>query len=218
MTNDLTPEAEVVRICRDLIQIDSSNYGDGSGPGERACAEYVMGELTDVGLDPLYVESAPRRAEEKHRLCTALDRAGVDMIELGHPGAAPDIDAIELIAAARLRAELVVHCRTHPADIERAAGLPVGRLALFLGTSPSHLEGKLRISRGEALRRVGETVAAAVASGKRVRFSAEDAFRTDPGYLTAMAPVVVALRLLDGVHTVDPAALVGLSSMVEQMS
>ena len=57
MTETLTPEAEVVRICRDLIRIDSSNYGDGSGPGERACAEYVMGELTEVGLDPVYVES-----------------------------------------------------------------------------------------------------------------------------------------------------------------
>ena len=62
MTDNVTPEAEVARICRDLIQIDSSNYGDGSGLGERACAEYVMGELTEVGLDPLYVESAPGRA------------------------------------------------------------------------------------------------------------------------------------------------------------
>jgi len=62
MTDALTPESEVVRICRDLIRIDSSNYGDGSGPGERACAEYVMAELSEVGLDPWYVESAPRRA------------------------------------------------------------------------------------------------------------------------------------------------------------
>jgi acetylornithine deacetylase/succinyl-diaminopimelate desuccinylase-like protein len=62
MTDNLTPEAEVARICGDLIRIDSSNFGDGSGPGERACAEYVMGELTEVGLDPLYVESAPGRA------------------------------------------------------------------------------------------------------------------------------------------------------------
>jgi len=62
MPSSPTPESEVVRICRDLIRIDSSNYGDGSGPGERACAEYVMGELTEVGLDPLYVESAPGRA------------------------------------------------------------------------------------------------------------------------------------------------------------
>jgi acetylornithine deacetylase/succinyl-diaminopimelate desuccinylase-like protein len=62
MTDSLTPESEVVSICRDLIRIDSSNYGDGSGPGERASAEYVMGQLIEVGLDPLYVESAPGRA------------------------------------------------------------------------------------------------------------------------------------------------------------
>jgi acetylornithine deacetylase/succinyl-diaminopimelate desuccinylase-like protein len=62
MTDSPTPESEVARICGDLIRIDSSNYGDGSGPGERACAEYVMGKLTEVGLDPLYVESAPGRA------------------------------------------------------------------------------------------------------------------------------------------------------------
>jgi len=62
MIDNLTLEAEVTRICRDLILIDSSNYGDGSGPGERECAEYVMRELTEVGLDPVYVESAPGRA------------------------------------------------------------------------------------------------------------------------------------------------------------
>ena len=34
-------EDEVVQICRDLIRIDTSNYGDGTGPGERKAAEYV---------------------------------------------------------------------------------------------------------------------------------------------------------------------------------
>ncbi|HET7660239.1 MAG TPA: hypothetical protein VFK66_07600, partial [Oryzihumus sp.] len=58
----VAPEDEVVRICQDLIRIDSTNYGDGSGPGERKAAEYVMGQLTEVGLDPLYVESEPGRA------------------------------------------------------------------------------------------------------------------------------------------------------------
>ena len=66
MTDSLTPEAEVARICRDLIRIDSSNYGDGSGPGERACAEYVMGELTEVGLDPLVCRE---RAWARQCLC-----------------------------------------------------------------------------------------------------------------------------------------------------
>ena len=34
-----TAEQEVAGLCRDLLRIDTSNYGDGSGPGERAAAE-----------------------------------------------------------------------------------------------------------------------------------------------------------------------------------
>jgi acetylornithine deacetylase/succinyl-diaminopimelate desuccinylase-like protein len=55
------PEREVVALCRDLIRIDSTNYGDGTGPGERKAAEYVAGLLADVGLDPVLLEPAPRR-------------------------------------------------------------------------------------------------------------------------------------------------------------
>ena len=29
------PAAEVVDLCRDLIRIDTTNAGDGRGPGER---------------------------------------------------------------------------------------------------------------------------------------------------------------------------------------
>ena len=55
-------EAEVVGICQELIRIPSVNFGDGSGPGERAAAEYVAGLLSDVGLDVEIVESGPNRA------------------------------------------------------------------------------------------------------------------------------------------------------------
>ncbi|WP_066635437.1 M20/M25/M40 family metallo-hydrolase [Serinicoccus hydrothermalis] len=47
-----TAEEEAVRICKELIRIDTSNYGDGSGPGERAAAEYVVELLREVGLEP----------------------------------------------------------------------------------------------------------------------------------------------------------------------
>jgi acetylornithine deacetylase/succinyl-diaminopimelate desuccinylase-like protein len=64
----LNPEDEVARICADLIRIDSSNYGDGSGPGERKAAEYVMAELAEVGLEPELYESEPGRATVVLRL------------------------------------------------------------------------------------------------------------------------------------------------------
>ena len=44
------PAGEVVDICRDLIRIDTSNYGDESGPGERKAAEHVAALLDEVGI------------------------------------------------------------------------------------------------------------------------------------------------------------------------
>ncbi|MGW0589559.1 M20/M25/M40 family metallo-hydrolase [Streptosporangium sp. NPDC002607] len=54
-------EDETVRMCAELIRIDTSNHGDGRGPGERVAAERVMGWLSEVDLTPVYLESAPRR-------------------------------------------------------------------------------------------------------------------------------------------------------------
>ena len=55
-------ESEVVDLCRDLIRIDTSNYGDGSGPGERQASEHVMTLLDEVGLTGELIESDPGRA------------------------------------------------------------------------------------------------------------------------------------------------------------
>jgi len=68
MSEPGSPVDEVVRICRDLIRIDTTNYGDGSGPGERAAADYVVGQLREVGLEPTVVESDPGRASVVVRL------------------------------------------------------------------------------------------------------------------------------------------------------
>ncbi|MPZ94545.1 MAG: M20/M25/M40 family metallo-hydrolase [Propionibacteriales bacterium] len=55
------PSTEVVTICQDLIQIDTSNYGDADGPGERKAAELVAGLLDDVGIESQLFESEPGR-------------------------------------------------------------------------------------------------------------------------------------------------------------
>ncbi|HET6165276.1 MAG TPA: M20/M25/M40 family metallo-hydrolase [Marmoricola sp.] len=55
------PSSEVVEICSDLIAIDTSNYGDEPGPGERKAAEHVAQLLDEVGIDAELVESEPGR-------------------------------------------------------------------------------------------------------------------------------------------------------------
>jgi len=59
---EMTPEDEVVEICRDLIRMDTSNYGDEPGPGERKAAEYVATLLDEVGIASQVIESEPGRA------------------------------------------------------------------------------------------------------------------------------------------------------------
>ncbi|OIJ90737.1 hypothetical protein BIV25_31115 [Streptomyces sp. MUSC 14] len=64
----VTGEDEVVDLCRELIRFDTSNYGDHSGPGERASAEWVAEKLTEVGLEPKIYESHPGRASTVARI------------------------------------------------------------------------------------------------------------------------------------------------------
>ncbi|QSB12724.1 M20/M25/M40 family metallo-hydrolase [Natronosporangium hydrolyticum] len=63
------PEAEVVELCRALIQFDTSNTGDPqtSAP-ERPAAEWVAAQLAEVGIDSQLRESVPGRASLVARL------------------------------------------------------------------------------------------------------------------------------------------------------
>jgi acetylornithine deacetylase/succinyl-diaminopimelate desuccinylase-like protein len=56
--NDL--QDETVRICQELIQIPSVNFGEGKGD-EKAVAEYVAGLLSEVGIKSELIETAPNR-------------------------------------------------------------------------------------------------------------------------------------------------------------
>lgn len=55
------PAGEVTEICRDLIRIDTTNYGDAEGPGERKAAEHVASLLDEVGIEAELWESEPGR-------------------------------------------------------------------------------------------------------------------------------------------------------------
>ncbi|MFC7406818.1 M20/M25/M40 family metallo-hydrolase [Georgenia alba] len=82
------PEEEVVELCRDLIRIDTSNYGDGSGPGEREAAEYVMARLTEVGWEPELLETEPRRANVVLRI-PGTDPSRPALVLHGHTDVVP---------------------------------------------------------------------------------------------------------------------------------
>src|SRR5215204_5059391 len=135
-------------------------------------------------------------AAEKLRLAQQLDRLGVDIIEAGFPISSDgDFDAVRTIAGAVRRPIIAGLARAIPADIDRAwaalsqAARP--RIHVFLATSDIHLEHKLRISRAECLAQVASAVAHARAYCEDVEFSAEDATRTDLGFLCEIAEAAV---------------------------
>lgn len=88
MTDWTDLEADALRLTRELIRIDTSNYGDGSGPTERVAAEYVVSQLQQVGLAPMLIESAPGRASVVVRVPGA-DPARGGLVVHGHLDVVP---------------------------------------------------------------------------------------------------------------------------------
>ena len=86
--NQVTAQDEVVDICRDLIRIDTSNPGDHSGPGERQAAEHVAGLLSEVGLEPVVLESHQKRTSVVARI-SGRDSARPGLLVHGHLDVVP---------------------------------------------------------------------------------------------------------------------------------
>jgi acetylornithine deacetylase/succinyl-diaminopimelate desuccinylase-like protein len=86
MSQELTEEA--VRITTELVRIDSTNAGDGTGPCELEAAEYVTGLLREVGLDPEVVEPSRRRVSVVVRV-PGSDRARPGLVLHGHLDVVP---------------------------------------------------------------------------------------------------------------------------------
>ena len=80
-------EAEVVKICQDLIRIPSINFGEGKGD-EKAVAEYIVASLAEVGIKSEIYESAPNRCNVIARL-PGSDSSRPGLVVHGHIDVVP---------------------------------------------------------------------------------------------------------------------------------
>jgi len=80
-------EAEVVKICQDLIRIPSVNFGEGKGD-EKAVAEYIVASLAEVGIASEIFESAPNRCNVIARL-PGRDTSRPGLVLHGHIDVVP---------------------------------------------------------------------------------------------------------------------------------
>jgi acetylornithine deacetylase/succinyl-diaminopimelate desuccinylase-like protein len=80
---------EVTGLCRDLIRIDTTNTGDlATCAGERIAAEYVAEKLSEAGIRPTLLESAPGRANVVARIPGADPSRGALLVH-GHLDVVP---------------------------------------------------------------------------------------------------------------------------------
>lgn len=134
--------------------------------------------------------------QEKLTMAHALEDLGVDIIEAGFAMASEgDFAAIATITQAIRKPRIASLARAKQDDIEMAARAiqfaERPRIHVFLASSDLHLEYKLKISRQEALDRVGESVRLARSLVDDVEFSPEDATRSERDYLVEMVRVAV---------------------------
>ena len=121
---------------------------------------------------------------EKMGLAKMLDDFGVDMIEVGHPNVSPKIEEfIRKVVKENLKADVVGHVRAVRGDVEMAVDCEVDRVAIFLATSNVHLNDKLKMTKEAAIEKVVDCVQYAKDHGLKVRYTPEDATRTDFEYL-----------------------------------
>ena len=133
---------------------------------------------------------------EKLRMAHQLAALGVDVLEACFAIASQgDLESIRAIAKEVRGPRITSLARCRRDDIEAAARAvepaPVNRIHVFLASSDLHLEAKLKITRAQALENVAEFVALATKYSDNIEFSAEDATRSDPAFLTEIVKVAV---------------------------
>src|SRR6266704_3749113 len=147
--------------------------------------------------------------EQRLAIARMLDATGVMFIEIPSPIISPETQRTAYaLNGLGLHAHIVAHVRCVADDVQAALDTPVFGLNLFYGTS-----AELRaFSHG---RRIDQILADAVplirlirSTGRYVRFSAEDAFRSDLVDLLTVFDAVVAA----GVQRIGLPATVGIAT------
>ena len=80
-------EEDVVKLCQELIQIPSVNFGEGKGD-EKAAAEYVAAKMKEVGIQSKIYESAPNRCSVVARI-EGKDKSKPGLVVNGHLDVVP---------------------------------------------------------------------------------------------------------------------------------
>src|SRR5258706_9537940 len=154
-------------------------------------------DIFDTTLrDGEQVPGCKLNTKEKIQLDLALEDLGVDIIEAGFPISSPgDFESVSEIAKIIKNATVCGLSRAVQKDIEVAAAALKDakrpRIHTGIGTSDHHIKTKFNSTREEILQRAVQAVKWARNFTDDVEFYAEDAGRTENGYLARVIEGVI---------------------------
>ncbi|MTD41034.1 2-isopropylmalate synthase [Erwinia sp. CPCC 100877] len=154
--------------------------------------------------------------KEKLQIALALERMGIDVMEVGFPVSSPgDFESVQTIARQIKNSRVCALARCVEKDIDVAAeSLRVAeafRIHTFIATSPMHIATKLRSTLDEVIERAVCMVKRARNYTDDVEFSCEDAGRTPVADLARVLEAVIDA----GATTVNLPDTVGYTTPAE---
>jgi homocitrate synthase len=160
--------------------------------------------------------------EQKLTIAAALDRFGVDYMELTSPVASPQSEAdLRRVAQTERRFRLLTHVRCNLDDARRALDTGVDGVDVLIATSSRLRPVSHGFSIDEIIEMGSAVVGAIQAAGREARFSTEDSFRSDPDDLVRIYRAidragVDRVGLADTVGVATPSQVHDLVSLVRR--
>jgi homocitrate synthase NifV len=147
---------------------------------------------------------------EKIRIARMLDEIGIPEIEIGAPAlGAAEREIIKEILKDSFNSKLFVYCEAEPANIEYAVECGAKNVIINISTSDIHIRDKYKKNRTWVINKLRETIKTAHQNGLNFIVSAEDATRTDLGFLFKIISLAskkgaYRFRICDTVSRFDP--------------
>jgi homocitrate synthase len=149
------------------------------------------------------------RTDDKLEIARALDTFGVEYVEVTSPAASPQSqrDAARIVKLG-LGARIITHSRCVVDDVRAALDTGVRAIGFFFATSRILRESSHGKSIQQIIDAMGPPLELALSAGLEVRFSAEDAFRSDVNDLLAVYRAAEKM----GVHRIGVPDTVGIAT------
>ena len=147
---------------------------------------------------------------EKIRIAKMLDEIGVPEIEIGTPSlGAVEREVIKEILEDDFNSRLFVYCEAEPQNIEYAVKCGAKNVIINISTSDIHIKEKYKKNKTWVINKLREAMKTARQNGLDFIVSAEDATRTDLGFLLKLISIAgkkgaYRFRICDTVSRLDP--------------